>query len=182
MVKSTMEFPEKSQRTTDEKFTWDEVKALLDKEFMRRGEYVARILTALKEKFGDEVFDIAKKVIYDIGYKKGKARAEKVKANNEEPTLEKLSKLIDHKISHLYFGTTPELIEGKLTIREYYCPLPRKWKEMGFSDEEIVNFCLIFDQVDRGMAEGYNENFKAELSGCKSLSEKGCCQTIISKK
>ena len=182
MIKAKMEFPEKSKRTTEETFTWDEVKALLDKEFMRRAEYIAKIVTALKEKFGDKVIDETKKVIYNIGYEKGKARAAIVKAKGEEPTLENLAELIAHKTSKLYFGTTPELTENKLVIREDYCPLPRKWKEMGFTDKEIIEFCLMFDQVDKGMVEGYNDSFKAELSGCKTLAEKGYCQMVVEKK
>lgn len=176
---STMDFPSKSKATTCQTFSWDEVKARLDKEFMRRGEYLARILVALRERFGDEVFEVTKSVIYRIGYEKGSYRADLVKQADKENDLENLAELISHKISRLYFGTTPELSERKLIIREEYCPLPVKWKKMGYSDDQIVEFCALFDQVDKGMVEGYNENFTAELSGCTTLAEDGLCQMSV---
>jgi hypothetical protein len=53
---------------------------------------------------------------------------------------------------------------------------------MGFSPEKIVKYCLLFDQVDKGMIEGYNKDFVAELNGCKNLGQKGVCQMFVHKK
>jgi hypothetical protein len=178
-----MEFPARSRKTTDQTFSWDEVRVLLDKEFMRRGEYIARILMALRERFGDEVYGIAEKVIYEIGFEKGTKRASDVITKGQERDLASLSELIAHRLSRLYFGTTAELADDTLIIREEYCPLPHKWKEMGLADIQIAELCSIFDQVDKGMVEGYNNRFGAELSGCKTLAEEGYCQmTVIDRR
>lgn len=70
-----MEFPDKSRSTTDKLFSWNEVRKLLDKETMRMAEYIARILIKLSELYGGDVFKVAAKVIYQIGFEKGRARA-----------------------------------------------------------------------------------------------------------
>lgn len=181
-IKSTMVFPTKSNTKIDDTFTWEEVKGFLDKEYMRRAEYIAKIIQAMKERFGEEVFDIVRQVIYDIGFEKGKMRAQIVKENGQDNDIKSLAELISHRLSKLYYGTTPEVTEGKLVIKESYCPLPIKWKEMGMEDAEIIRFCLLFDQVDKGMVEGYNEKFVAELTGCKGLSDCGYCQMVVHMK
>jgi hypothetical protein len=66
-----------------------------------------------------------------------------------------------------------------MTVTEDYCPLPRKWKEMGLADDQIVSFCILFDQVDKGMVEGYNLAYVACLSGCRDLAETGRCRMVI---
>ncbi len=178
-AKSTFDFPPKSNSVVNDTFTWDEVKGFLDKEYMRRAEYIADIILAMKERYGDEVYEIVKQVIYQIGFEKGQLRAQVVKEKGQDNDLQSLAELVAHRLSRMYYGTTPEVSENKLVVRETYCPLPIKWKEMGMSDEEIVRFCLMFDQVDKGMVEGYNEKFVAELTGCRGLSERGFCQMIV---
>jgi hypothetical protein len=180
--KSSFNFPTKSESVVNETFTWDEVKGFLDKEYMRRAEYIADIVLAMKERYGEEVFEIVSKVIYDIGYKKGQGRAAIVKQRGLNNDLNSLAELVSHRLSRLYYGTTPDLSEGQMVIKETYCPLPIKWKEMGMNDEEIVKFCLMFDQVDKGMVEGYNDKFAAELTGCKGLSDCGFCQMVVREK
>jgi len=174
-----MSFPSSSKATTDETFTWDEVKKLQDKEFMRRAEYMARFIKALQKRYGDEVKDIAKQVIYDIGAEKGRARAE----ISKDASLESLVDLIAHKFSKLYFGTRiAEMDQNHAVLREDYCPLPVKWKDMGLSDGEIVELCDIFCSVDRGMVHGYNPKFDITITGCQGLKKDGYCQFTISKK
>jgi hypothetical protein len=180
--KSTMSFPERSKCTTEQVFTWDEVRELLDKEVMRRAEYIARILETLQEKFGAEVLEIAAKVIYDIGYEKGEMRARLVNEKGQDNDLTCLAQLISHKMSQLYLGNSVEIDGIGLSVREDYCPLPRKWKQMGLPDAKIISYCLLFDQVDKGMVEGFNHEFEAELSGCKGLAENGFCEMIIRAK
>ena len=126
----------------------NEVKVLLDKEFYRRAEYVTKILMAMKERYGEEAFNIAKQAIYDIGFEKGQHRAQVARENNEEISLENLSSQVTHKISRFYFGTTSDFQGDQIVIRETYCPLPRKWKEMGFSDDEIVEAANDIKVVD----------------------------------
>ena len=179
---STMEFPTKSGGSTDETFDWNFVKTLLDKEFHRRAEYVTKIVMAFKERYGDEAFDLARQTIYNIGYEKGQKRAKIAEENGETISLENLAGQVAHKVSRLYFGTDPKVEGEKLVVRESYCPLPLKWKEMGFNDKEIVELCLMFDQVDKGMAEGYNAEWTADLTGCRTLAEKGYCQMVVRKK
>jgi len=181
-IKSTMHFPERSHQTTDKLFTWDEVRALLDKETMRRAEYIARILEALRVEIGDQVLSIAKQVIYKIGYEKGAKRADLVADQGQMNDLNSLAKLVSHDIAQLYLGNEVEVVEDSMVVRETYCPLPRKWKEMGFTDNQIVDYCLLFDQVDKGMVEGYNPNFEAMLTGCRSLAAMGFCQMVVQSK
>ena len=176
-----MEFPEKSKHTTDELFTWDEVRTLLDKEAMRRAEYIARILISLKEHYGDELMEIARDVIYKIGFEKGQTRASLMKAEGKKNDLDNLARLISHKTAQLYLGNQTIVEMEKLVVTEDYCPLPRKWKDMGLSDDQIINFCLLFDQVDKGMVEGYDQELEAHLSGCKGLSENGYCQMCVTR-
>ncbi len=181
-TKAEMEFPAQSDATTDALFTWPEVKTLLDKEHTRRAEYVTRILMALRERFGEEVMDIARKTIYQMGYEKGRARAAHVTQQGDGRDLVSLANLVAHRISRLYYGTTARVSGEELTMRETYCPLPRKWQEMGLPDDQVIELCLLFDQVDRGMVEGYNSDFVTELSGCEKLSEVGFCQMTVRKK
>jgi hypothetical protein len=157
-MKTTMEFPARSAVTSEAKWSWEEVKALLDKEHTRRAEYVTRLLMELRERFGDEVMGIARRTIYQIGHEKGKVRGALVVQQGGKKDLESLANLVAHKTSRLY-GTTPEIRAEELVVRELYCPLPPKWKEMGFSDSELV-----------------------ELTGCRSLAERGCCEMIVKKK
>jgi hypothetical protein len=181
-IKATLKFPVRSQVSTEETFSWDAVRAMLDKEYMRRAEYIARIVMAMRKEYGEGVYDVVKQVIYQIGYEKGKARAALAESQGQARDLESLANLIAHKTARLYLGTTPEVREGHMVVRETYCPLPIRWREMGLTDDELVAFCMMFDQVDRGMIEGYNDTYEVELSGCRGLAEKGYCQMIVSKK
>jgi len=179
---SDLEFPMRSHRSTDEMFSWDEVKAIMDKETKRRAEYVTSIVLAMRDHFGKEALAIAAKAIYMIGYEKGKARSELVQEQGQENNLESLSELIAHKMSRLYLGTTTDLKSDELTVKETYCPLPVYWKSIGMSDTEVVRFCRIFDQVDKGMVEGYNSEFTTDLSGAEELAQKGYCQMVVRRK
>jgi hypothetical protein len=181
-IRSTMEFPERSHSTTDKLFTWDEVRALLDKESMRRAEYLARILESLRKHYGDQVLEIASRVIYDLGYEKGQARARLVQQAGDETDLPSLAKLVSHDMARLYLGNSADVTADPMLIRETYCPLPRKWREIGMDDETIVAYCHLFDQVDKGMVEGYNPSFEAALSGCTGLAQNGFCQMVVRKK
>lgn len=181
-VRSSMEFPERSRSTTDKLFTWDEVRLLLDKESMRRAEYLAHILEALREQYGEQVLEVAGRVIYDLGYEKGKARARLVHEAGGETDLSSLAKLVSHEMAQLYLGNSAEVTDDQLLVRETYCPLPRKWREIGLDDGSIVGFCHLFDQVDKGMIEGYNPEFIAELSGCTGLASNGFCQMVVRRK
>jgi hypothetical protein len=177
-----MEFPAHSHRSTDKLFTWEEVRALLDKESMRRAEYLARIVEALREQYGHQVLEVAGQVIYDLGYEKGQARARLVQQAGGETDLASLAKLVSHEMAQLYLGNSAEVTEDDMLVRETYCPLPRKWRDIGLDDETIVQYCHLFDQVDKGMIEGYNPEFVAELSGCTALAAKGFCQMVVRKK
>ncbi len=115
---SNLEFPQQSHQTSDQTFTWDEVKAMMDKEIMRRAEYVTSVVQAMKERFGDEALTVAAEAIYQIGYRKGKTRSELVREQGKENSLESLSPLIAHKMAQLYLGTTVEMNLGELTVRE----------------------------------------------------------------
>lgn len=176
---SILQFPLHSNRSTDKVFTWDEVKAIMDKEIMRRAEYVTKIILAMKERFGEEAYQVASQAIYDIGYTKGQARSVLVQEQGKPNDLESLSDLVAHKMAKLYLGTTAEVQPGQMTVCESYCPLPVYWKSAGLSDAENIRFCRIFDQVDKGMVEGYNPDFTAELGGADELATKGYCQMTV---
>lgn len=177
-----LDFPAKSHRSTDETFTWDEVREIMDKQIKRRAEYVTGVILAMQERFGDEALDVAAQAIYQIGYRKGAARSESVLEQGADNDLESLSELIGHKMSRLYLGTTTEVEGEQLTVRETYCPLPVYWKSIGMADDMIVRFCKIFDQVDRGMVEGYNRDFTADLGGAEELARRGYCQMVVRQK
>ena len=176
------DYPRRSKNTSDRLFTWEEVRALLDKEAMRRAEYIARILEALREKYGDEVMSIASKVIYNLGYEKGAMRAEVMEKKGQPNDLPNLANLVSHEIAQLYLGNTTEIQGEKMVVREDYCPLITKWSDMGFPDDKIIGYCMLFDQVDKGMVEGYNPDFVAELSGCWGLKSKGYCGMLVRPK
>jgi len=177
-----LEFPTASEQGTDATFTWDEVKEIMDKQIMRRAEYVTAVIEAMKERFGDEAYDIAARAIYQIGYSKGKARAELVRDQGQENDLSSLSELIAHKMARLYLGTKTELQDNELMVQETYCPLPVYWKSIGLSDPEILRYCRIFDQVDKGMVEGYNPEFDTELGGAEQLAAQGYCRMVGRRK
>lgn len=179
---STLEFPEKSHSNSEKLFEWDEVREMLDKQIKRRAEYVTAVIEAMVERFGDEAYDVAAQAIYQIGYHKGKARAEYVKQQGEDPNLESLAELIAHEMSRLYLGTTTEVESNQLIVRETYCPLPVYWKSAGLPDSQIVRYCRIFDQVDKGMIEGYNDQFEPRLGGAEQLAAQGYCQMIVLQK
>lgn len=179
---SELQFPRQSGRKTDDVFTWDEVKAIMDKEIMRRAEYVTNVVQAMRERFGEEALQVAADAIYQIGFRKGKARSQLVQEQGKETDLESLSELVAHKMARLYLGTSAEIHLGKLTVRETYCPLPVYWKSIGMSNGEAVRFCKIFDQVDKGMVEGYNDDFTADLGGAEELATLGYCQMVVRKK
>ena len=179
---SRLEFPTESHRSTDELFTWDEVREIMDKQIMRRAEYVTSVILAMRERFGEEALDVAAEAIYQIGYRKGEARAELVGQTGETNDLESLSELIAHKMSQLYLGTTTEVEGDELRVNETYCPLPVYWKSIGMADDEIVRFCKIFDQVDKGMIEGYNPDFIPVLGGAEELASQGYCQMVVRRK
>ena len=180
--KQLLEFPTESHQSTEETFTWDDVKEIMDKQIKRRAEYVTSVILAMRERFGEEALDVAAQAIYQIGYKKGVDRSELVLAQGEENDLESLSSLIAHKMSRLYLGTTTEVSGNELRVKETYCPLPVYWKSMGMADDEIVRFCKIFDQVDKGMIEGYNGDFTTDLSGAEELAIQGYCQMVVRQK
>ncbi|MFA9403477.1 MAG: L-2-amino-thiazoline-4-carboxylic acid hydrolase [Anaerolineales bacterium] len=181
-TRQQLEFPSESNQSTDETFTWDEVKEIMDKQIMRRAEYVTSVIVAMREHFGEEALDIAAEAIYQIGFRKGVARSDLVLAQGEENDLESLSELIGHKMSRIYLGTTTEISENELTVQETYCPLPVYWKSIGMANDDIVRFCKIFDQVDKGMIEGYNSDFTTDLSGAEELAIQGYCQMVVRQK
>jgi hypothetical protein len=82
----------------------------------------------------------------------------------------------------LYLGTTVEVKPDRMTVSETYCPLPAYWKSIGFPDAEVLQFCRMFDQVDKGMVEGYNGEYTTDLGGAAELAEQGYCQMIVRKK
>lgn len=176
---SSLQFPTQSHRSTDQVFTWDEVKAIMDKEIKRRAEYVTQIILAMRDRFGEEAYDVAAGAIYQIGYRKGQARSELVESQGQAADLESLAGLVAHKMAQLYLGTTAELQPGEMKVCETYCPLPVYWQSMGLADTETVRFCRIFDQVDKGMVEGYNSSFVAELGGAEELATKGYCHMTV---
>ena len=47
-TRQQLEFPSESHQSTDETFTWDEVKEILDKQIMRRAEYVTSVILAMR--------------------------------------------------------------------------------------------------------------------------------------
>ncbi len=177
-----MKFPEKSRSSTGRLFTWDEVRRLLDKESMRRAEYITRILDALREKYGDQVIEIAAQVIYNIGYEKGAVRARLMQEKGASNDLPSLANLVSHEIARLYLGNQVEIHDDELVIREDYCPLIKKWSDMGLPEDQITGYCRLFDQVDKGMVEGYNQDFVAELTGCAGLAKNGYCGMVVSCK
>jgi hypothetical protein len=181
-VPSELKFPTRSDRSTDKLFTWDEVREILDKQIMRRAEYVTAVVQAMRKRFGEEAYEIASEAIYQIGYRKGQARSAMVQEQGQEIDLESLSELIGHEMSRLYLGNTIEVQQDQLTVRETYCPLPVYWKSIGFSDTEIVRLCRVFDQVDKGMVEGYNPDFTTELGGAEQLALQGYCQMVVRRK
>ncbi len=181
-VKQTGGYPRQSKNTTVRQFSWDEVRSLLDKEAMRRAEYIARILEALQAKFGDEVMAIASKVIYDLGFEKGSIRAQLMEQNGQPNDMTNLANLVSHEIAQIYLGNSAVVNGEELIIQEDYCPLIVKWSDMGFPEEKIVNYCTLFDQVDKGMVEGYNNDFRAELTGCAGLTGKGYCGMLVRRK
>jgi hypothetical protein len=177
-----MHFPERSHVNSDETFTWEEVRAIMDKEIKRRGEYVTAIVQAMRDRFGDGVLDIAGQAIYQIGYQKGKARSEMARGQGQQNDLQSLSELVAHRTAKLYLGTRVEVEAERMTSTETYCPMPAYWKSIGFTDTEVRRFCWMFDQVDRGMVEGYNPEFTADLGGAEQLAQHGYCQMIVRKK
>jgi hypothetical protein len=176
---SGLVFPVQSHRSTDDVFTWGEVKAIMDKEIMRRAEYVTRVVEAMRERFGEEALEVAAQAIYQIGFRKGQARSIQVQDQGKQNDLESLSEMVAHKMARLYLGTTADMKLGELTVRETYCPLPVYWKSMGMSDTETVRYCKIFDQVDKGMVEGYNPSLTADLGGAEELARLGYCQMVV---
>ena len=155
-----MDFPKQSHRTTDETFTWEEVKAIMDKEIMRRAEYVTAVIQSMRERFGEEALEVAAEAIYQIGYKKGKARSELVIDHGQDNDLESLSEFVAHKMARIYLGTTAEVEGNQMRVSETYCPLPVFWRSIGMSDDEVVRFCKIFDQVDY---QGYHDYIAEEV-------------------
>lgn len=177
-----IKFPERSKNTTDRLFTWEEVRQFLDKETTRRTEYITKLLENFRERYGEEVLDIAAEVIYNIGYEKGALRRKLVSEENKENDLESLANIISHTTAQLFLGNKTEVKNDTMTVTEDYCPHPKKWKEMGLPLDRIVKYCSIFDQVDRGMIEGYNDSFETKLTGCVHLAENGVCQMFVRKK
>ena len=47
-TRQPLEFPSESNQSTDETFTWDEVKEIMDKQIMRRAEYVTGVIVAMR--------------------------------------------------------------------------------------------------------------------------------------
>lgn len=180
--KQELTFPAESHHSTDETFAWEEVKEIMDKQIMRRAEYMTSVIQAMRERFGEEALEVAAEAIYQIGYQKGVARSEFVLEQGQSNDLDSLSELIAHKMSRLYLGTTTEVSGNELKVKETYCPLPVYWKSIGMPDDEIVRFCKIFDQVDKGMIEGYNSDFTTELSGAEELAQQGFCQMVVRQK
>jgi hypothetical protein len=179
---SGLHFPERSHVTSDETFTWEEVRAIMDKEIKRRGEYVTAVVQAMRERFGDEALEIASRAIYQIGFEKGKARSELMRQEGRANDLQSLAELVAHRTAKLYLGTKVAVEPERMTSTETYCPLPAYWKSIGFTDIEVRRFCWMFDQVDQGMVEGYNPDYTADLGGAEQLAEHGYCQMIVRKK
>jgi predicted hydrocarbon binding protein len=173
-AKRTLEFPA-SPKPMDRSFTWDEVRQYVDAENMERAEYVARLLIAFSERYGDEVYDLARQVIYNIGYERGQKHAATVK----EKSFEHVMKLFSDPAMANYFGFEPKWSKDKVVAQVHYCPLPRQWKQMGMTDDEIIRLCSIFDEAEQGLFEGYSERFTEESTGCATLSEKGYCQMTM---
>jgi len=173
----TFTFPEKSKKTTDETFTFEEIRGLMDGLIFGRAEYVAELLISLKKRFGDEVFEIAKKTIYDIGYKRGQLIPPGAKGKDLASFL---TGLAGSKFDKLYWGLTiDEQTDESITCHVEHCPLPRKWKQMGLSNDEMVEMCTIFDYIDKGLAAGYHEDIEMENTGVKTLGTEGYCRLTI---
>ncbi len=173
-----LNFPKKSGQETEEKFSLDEIREEMDRAIMARGEFLAEILLRLKKIYGQNVVDVAREAIYDIGYRKGKKIASRVTEN----TIENFSKEFSSRLDGLYWGFFAEKKGDSLDTYVEYCPLSRKWEEMGLSDDQIVELCDMSDAIDKGVIDGYNDKYTAENSGCRTLAETGCCRMMVVRK
>ena len=174
----TLRFPKKSRQDTDLRFTLDEIREEMDRAIMARGEFLAEILLRLKKIYGDNVINVATEAIYDIGYRKGKKIASRVPEN----TLENFPKEFSNRLDGLYWGFFAEKKGDTLDTYLEYCPLSRKWEEMGLSDAQIIELCTMSDTIDKGVIDGYNDKYTAVNSGCRTLAETGCCRMLIKHK
>jgi DNA-binding transcriptional regulator YhcF (GntR family) len=122
--------------------------------------------------------NFARKAIYAYG----KDAALKLKAMMKDPT--------DMLEYAEYFGTDHnneilemeriEVSEDKLYIDFHYCPYVKKWKEMGYSIEEMANLCDITMEGDRA----YGDTFEAFEFRLGDTIAKGfdICQIRFDKK
>jgi hypothetical protein len=174
----TLKFPQKSRQETDQKFTLDEIREEMDRAIMARAEFLAEILLRLKKIYGDNVIKVATDAIYDIGVRKGKKIASRVPENS----IENFPKEFSSRLDGLYWGFFAKKKGDTLDTYLEYCPLARKWQEMGLSDEQIIEFCTMSDAIDKGVIDGYNDKYTAVNSGCRALAETGRCGMIVRRK
>ncbi len=173
----SMEFPAKSSHTTHKTFTFEELRAVLDRMNFSRAESVTMIVMRMRERFGEEAVEVAKQAIYDIGYKAGQAMAANAK-DKELGTF--LDGFLGDEIEQLYWGWTLEQKSDQAIVGHVeHCPLPRKWKQMGLSDQQMIELCGIFDYVDKGITAGFNEALEIENSGVSTLSSAGYCRMAM---
>ena len=80
------------------------------------------VMNALKERYGDEIWEIAGKALYDIGYQRGKEVAQTMKIDPED--ARSVGRIFDFEDSST--GIKGEWVESgkkRAVKREYFCPL-----------------------------------------------------------
>ncbi len=174
-----MEFPTKSKQTTSETYTFEEVRGLMDRLHFARAEYLASILLALQARFGDEVMKIAGDAIFEIGRHQGQQLG---KLSKDKSLADFAEGFMGDKFDRPYWGYVIEQSSDKLvTGYMEYCPLPRKWKDMGLPDDQIQKLCSTCDNIDKGLAAGYPGGVQEENSGVRTLSTEGRCRMTIKR-
>ena len=81
-------------------------------------------------------------------------------ANTKYPktdSIQEFAKVFaNDNVVNIFEMDVKEASEEKLYIEFHYCPLVEAWKKLGYSDDDIVLFCDIAMDGDRGIAAEYD--------------------------
>ena len=164
---------------TEAEYSADMIKKLIAGEATSRGATLGVLVKAFVDQYGPEAIDIAKKALFELGEKQGKAKAHLID-DKGVIGFRRVSSSAPNAINP-FDPEEVELHEDKGVIRLHSCLLHDSWKELGYSDAFIKDLCDIAMERDHGQLKAISNELELEIPKLLAYGDE-YCELLVQKK
>ncbi len=164
---------------TEAEYSAEMIKKLIAGEATTRGETLGVLVKAFVDQYGPEAIDIAKKALFELGEKQGKAKAHLI---DEKGVIgfRRVSSSAPNAINP-FNPEEVELHEEKGVIRLHSCLLHESWKGLGYSEAFAKELCDIAMERDYGQLKAISEELELEIPKLLAYGDE-YCELVVQKK